>query len=426
MSGNHMTIKELREKQARLMTEARSRLDESRATGIDAARAAELEAQHDAAMAEYDATGAAITREERLAQAESEQRSREERARGDRRPGQDLEAGNPGGGSIDARSAFNLACRFGVSSLNAEQRAALGGSDLPVEMRAQLAGTDTAGGLLVPEGYSNEVARSMAAYGPMMQADFCRDLITDTGNNIPWPSIDDTDEGEAIDEDGPASDGDFVVGSKTLSAYLISSKAIKVSWVLMQDSAFNVESEIIAPIFGERLGKQGNKKLTIGTGSGQPNGIVTASGLGKTAASTTTFTANEIIDFYHSIDPAYRAMPKFKAMFHDDVLKALRKLVDGQGNYLIQNLGDQGSSFRIAGITVPYAVNQAMSAAFTTGQKLMVMGDFSKYIVRKVNGWGVVRLNERYADALQTGFVGFGRIDGNLVDAKAVKHLKLA
>ncbi len=421
-----MTIKEMREKQARLMTEARSRLDESRAAGLDASRAAELEAQHDAAMVEYDALGASIARQERFAAAEAEQRSLEERSRTDRRPGQEVAAGNPGGTQVDARSAFDLALRFGMNSLNAEQRAALR-EELPAEMRAQLAGTNSAGGFLVPEGYSNEVAMAMAAYGPMMQAGFARDLNTDSGNTLPWPTIDDTGEdGEMIDEDGPAADGDFVVGSKTLSAYLISSKAIKVSWVLMQDSGFNVESEIINPLFGERLGKQGNKLLTIGDGSAKPTGIVTASSLGGTAASATTFTANEIIDYYHSIDPAYRASSKFKAMFHDNVLKALRKLVDGQGNYLIRNLGDNGSVFEIGGIRVPYAVNQAMASAFTTGQRLMVMGDFNKYIVRKVNGWGLVRLNERYADALQTGFVGYGRIDGNLVDARAVKHFKLA
>jgi HK97 family phage major capsid protein len=113
-------------------------------------------------------------------------------------------------------------------------------------------------------------------------------------------------------------------------------------------------------------------------------------------------------------------------MFHDNVLRALRKLVDGQGNYLIRNLGDSGAILEIGGIRVPYAVNQAMASAFTTGQRLMVMGDFNKYIVRKVNGWGLVRLNERYADELSTGFVGFGRIDGNLVDARAVKYLRLA
>jgi HK97 family phage major capsid protein len=422
-----MTIKEMREKQARLMTEARSRLDESRANGLDAARAAELEAQHDAAMVEYDALSAAIAREERMAAAESEQRSIEQRSRESRRPGQEIAAGDAGGGRVDARSAFDLALRFGVGSLNAEQRAALGNGDIPVEMRAQLAGTNSAGGFLVPEGYSNEVAMAMAAYGPMMEPGFARDLNTDTGNSMPWPTIDDTaTNGELIGESGPATDADFVVGSKTLSAYLISSKSIKVSWVLMQDSGFNVESEIIQPVFGERLGMQGNQLLTVGDGSAKPTGIVTAATLGKTAVSTTTFTANEVIDFYHSIDPAYRRQPKFKAMFHDNVLLALRKLVDGQGNYLIRNLGDSGSVLEIGGVRVPYAINQAMASAFTTGQRLMVMGDFNKYIVRKVNGWGMVRLNERYADALQTGFVGFGRIDGNLVDARAVKYLRLA
>src|SRR5882757_8603095 len=60
-----MTIKELRERQATIVAEARERLDQI--DKADEARAKELETQHDAAMAEYDRIDAQIVREERQA-----------------------------------------------------------------------------------------------------------------------------------------------------------------------------------------------------------------------------------------------------------------------------------------------------------------------------------------------------------------------
>ena len=47
----------------------------------------------------------------------------------------------------------------------------------------------------------------------------------------------------------------------------------------------------------------------------------------------------------------------------------------------------------------------------------VAFGDFSKYLIREVLGPQVVRLNERFADALQVAFIGYQRADGRLVDA---------
>ena len=66
----------------------------------------------------------------------------------------------------------------------------------------------------------------------------------------------------------------------------------------------------------------------------EPQGVVTGSTLGKTAAGVATITADELIDLFHSIDPAYRQSPRFRWMFNDATLKAIRKLKDGDGNYL--------------------------------------------------------------------------------------------
>jgi HK97 family phage major capsid protein len=102
---------------------------------------------------------------------------------------------------------------------------------------------------------------------------------------------------------------------------------------LLQDNAYNIEQEV-RNAFAPRFGRILNQECTTGDGSGDPNGIVTASTLGKTTASATAFTYLEILDLKHSIDPAYRNSPQFGFMFNDAVLLAIKKLVDSQNRPL--------------------------------------------------------------------------------------------
>jgi HK97 family phage major capsid protein len=125
----------------------------------------------------------------------------------------------------------------------------------------------------------------------------------------------------------------------------------------------------------------------------------------------------------HSVDPAYRRSPKFRLMFHDLVFAAIRKLKDGQGNYLWQ-MGDVSKGAPSLLLNSPYSINQDMSSAFTTGQKLILAGDFGRYYVRKVGAPVIGVLRERFWPDM--GIAGLIRFDGELGTAAAVKHLKLA
>ena len=78
-----------------------------------------------------------------------------------------------------------------------------------------------------------------------------------------------------------------------------------------------------------------NSKLTTGSGSSDVEGIVTNSAAGVTAASATAVTADAIIDLVHSVDPAYR-IGNAASMMNDSTLAAVRKLKEGDRNYLWQ------------------------------------------------------------------------------------------
>jgi HK97 family phage major capsid protein len=109
-------------------------------------------------------------------------------------------------------------------------------------------------------------------------------------------------------------------------------------------------------------------------------------------------------------------------MFADTTLAVLRKQKDGQGNYLWQ-MGDVrvGAPDLILG--KPYSVNDDVPA-IATGNRAVLFGDFSRYVVRKVGAPLIGTVRERFWP--KVGMAGLIRLDGDLVDTAAVKHLKLA
>jgi HK97 family phage major capsid protein len=148
--------------------------------------------------------------------------------------------------------------------------------------------------------------------------------------------------------------------------------------------------------------------------------------LGKTTASASAITFAEVLDLKHSIDPAYRNSPSFGFMFHDVVLAYLKKLSIGSSDAqpLWQPSFREGEPDRIDGTR--YWVNQDMDNTINTASKIMLCGDFSKYIVRISQDMMVARRDELYSEAGLVGFQAWMRFDGELVNTSAVKHMLTA
>lgn len=416
-----MSKTELQEKRGRLVTQAREALEEIK-KNTDEARAKDLDTRHDTIMAELDILDATIAREDRVAAAEA--REAEDRAK--KRPNAD--DGQARAEDVPAKIEYREVFRKIVSGvtpgeLSSEERAVLKAG--ATEFRAQTASTTTAGGYTVPVTLSEIIVKTMAMWGPMYDPGICTEILTSSGEQINIPTIDDTavavvrhlaaGEGVALTDDGGS---DVTVGTKRLDAYIFDTEFVRWSIELSQDSIHNWET-LLGELLGERLARRANVELTTGDGSGDPNGIVTASSLGVTAASATALTFDEIIDLEHSVDPAYRQSPKARFMFSDSTLKVLRKLKDGEGRYL-WSAGDVTKGVAATLNGRPFSINQAM-AAVATGNKSMIFGDFGKYFVRKVGSPIIGVMRERFWPDL--GIAGLIRFDGELGDTAAVKHL---
>lgn len=282
----------------------------------------------------------------------------------------------------------------------------------------------SAGGYLrMPERFVTQLEINMLAYGGMRQV--AEQIRTDTGERMSWPSADDTSNtGEQLGENTSIGSSVEPSISKTYwDAYTFSSKAVLVPYNLIQDSMFNL-SMLLGRLLGERIGRITNTKYTTGSGAATAKGIVTASTLGYTAASATAIAADEILRLEHSVDPAYRSDAGF--MMHDSITLALRLLKDGNGRYLWTNGLAEGRADRLSGY--PVTINQDMASSIATGNKTMLFGQLSKYKIRTVQEARMYRLEERYRDTDNDGFILLVREDGNLLDAGShpVKYLQQA
>ena len=314
-------------------------------------------------------------------------------------------------------NTFSKYLRNGMGALNAEERALMG------EMRGtstQVAGTDSLGGFLVPQDFSNELDIATLFTGEVER--LAKKLNTAGGALLDYPTINDTaTDANLISEAAAVTVQDMTFANAQLSAYNYASQ-VRVSMQLLQDNAFDLNG-FLAESMGERIARATNAAFTTGTGSSQPQGLVTGSTAGVTAASATAITAGEVLDLIASIDPSYRNKASFGLMAHDNVITAIRKLGLGSNNDLpifVPSM-EAGQPDKIFGHNV--YVNNDMESSIATGKKTLIAADFSKFIVRSAGGVQFVRLNERYMDELEVGYVCFARKDSKVIDTRAVKHL---
>ena len=276
-------------------------------------------------------------------------------------------------------------------------------------------GTDTEGGYLVPDEFEHTLVQGLEEENVLRS--LCTVIQTSSGDRkIPIVTAHGT--ASWVDEEDSIPTSDETFGQISIGAHKVATM-IKVSDELLQDSVFNLESYIAAE-FARRIGAAEEEAFITGNGTGKPTGLLHATngaGIGVTTGGNTP-TADEIFDLVHSIKSVYRRKAVF--LLNDSTLKAIRKLKDGQGQYLWQPGLKEGQpdmllNYRIA--TSPFMPE------INAGNKVILFGDFKSYWIADRQGRSFQRLNELYAATGQVGFRATQRVDGRLVLAEAMKCL---
>lgn len=396
-----MTIKAMRERRNELAKQARKLLDDTK----DSTWTPEHQTQYDNLTGEVVDLDGRIEREQKVLDMTAEQRHAE----------RDVEDAIQGRKPSEAKAIVNAWLRRGDSGLSAEQM-----QKIQATMSTT---TDSEGGFTVPDEIAETIIKALKDFGGMRSV--ASSLVTSTGRPLSYPTTDgSSEEGEIVDENAPASDADISFGTIALPVYKYSSKVVTVPIELLQDSVVNVEA-LVRERIAERIGRVTNKHFTVGTGTAQPRGIVTASTVGKTGTTgqTTSITYDDLADLVESVDQAYLRGGKCGFMFNQQMRRVIRKLKDTAGRPIWTPGYELGITAGTPDLLLGYnmTINNHMPVP-AANAKSITFGDHAKYVIRDVMSVSLLRFTDSaYAKKGQVGFLAFMRAGGNLTDANAVK-----
>lgn len=302
--------------------------------------------------------------------------------------------------------------RGGDKALNAEEWAVV---------RATLSTTTgSEGGFTVQTDVVANLLDALKAFGGMRSV--ATILRTEKGNPMSFPTSDGTAEtGEWIAENVTATAADPSFGTKSLPVFKASSKVVAIPFELLQDSSIDVEA-FVQNRLATRLGRISNTGYTLGSGAGQPTGLVTAAATGFTAGAgtsqVTAVTYDSLVELVHSIDPAYRNLGNVGWMMNDTTVKKLRQIKDTQGRPIFvpgYEVGVPGGApDTLLGHKI--TVNQDF-ASMAASAKSIAFGDFSFYHIRDAMDISMFRFTDSaYTKLGQVGFLAWMRTGGNLID----------
>ena len=287
----------------------------------------------------------------------------------------------------------------------------------PSVLNALQEGTDSEGGYLVPDEFERTLVEALEEENVFRTL---AHVIKTSSGDRKIPVVATKGSASWIDEEGVYQDSDDAFSQVSIGAYKLGTM-IKVSEELLADSVFDLEA-YISKEFARRIGAREEESFFAGDGTGKPLGILANTGgaeVGVTAASATAITADEVIDLFYSLKAPYRKNAVW--VLNDATVKQIRKLKDGNGQYLWQPSLVAGTPDTILGRPVKTSAFMPVAAA---GAKTIAFGDFKYYWIADRQGRTFKKLSELYAANGQVGFMGTQRVDGKLVLPEAIKVLQ--
>jgi HK97 family phage major capsid protein len=334
------------------------------------------------------------------------------------------------------RKAFEKYIRRGYSHLNEEERALLERRDVTIVGGLPAPpGTGPSGATMIPQQFLTTMYDALKLIGNTVSivgkkitnnngAPIKVALANDTMNTLTTL----TAEASVVAEQDPSFSG-FVMQTDTVATL------VKVSRQELDDSYFNLETWLrdkfaLRYYRGlEYLITNGNGSNIVGLVPGAVAGSHTTAGptVGATAVSSTGPVYDDFVALYAALDPAYLANANW-------LMSSLsRAFIMGQkdlyGRPLFIPNPNTGSLDMILGR--PIVLNQALVAANAASPYNPVngvfFGDFAQgYLLRTDGDISILRLDERFADTLEVGFIGYARIGSAFTDAGTHPILALA
>lgn len=294
------------------------------------------------------------------------------------------------------------------------------------EYRAMQADNDTGGGYLIaPQQMVMDLLKKVDDVAVIRQFATVQQLTEAASLGV--PTLDsDADDWDWVSELKTGDETEVGVGKRELRPHPMA-KLVLISNTLLRKAAMNPET-IVRERLGYKNGVTQEKGYMTGDGNQKPLGVFTASDNGistdrdvSTGNTETSIMPDGLIEAKYTLKQAYWARARW--IFHRDAIKQIRKLKDGNGQYIWQSGISGGAPDRI--LELPYTASEFAPNTFTSGQYVGILGDFKYYWIVDALNMQIQRLVELYARTNQTGFIGRYEGDGMPVLEEAFVRVEL-
>ncbi|GAA2790023.1 phage major capsid protein [Streptomyces showdoensis] len=397
-------IRELRSKRTKLGADARAIMQAAESEGRS--MTGEEEARFDKLMDERDGLDRTIARAEKLDE--------------------------------DARAEDDLpdeGQRGGEEAMGALRAYLLGGRSVLTERQARAlnAGHDPEGGFLVaPQQFVKDLLKNVDDMVQLRGLATVQQLTQAESLGVPTLDTDLNDADWTSELATGNQDDSMRFGKRELRPHPLA-KRVKISRKLMRASVLNPEN-LVRERMAYKFGVTAEKAYMVGDGNQKPLGLFTphADGIPTSrdvdvSTSGTGFTnvaagnaADDLITAKYTLKGAYHKNARW--LFHRLMIASIRKLKDGDGNY-IWRAGLANDAPDVI-LDLPFLTSEFAPSTFGDGDYVGMLGDFSYYWIAEALNFEVQRLNELYAETNQLGFIGRQEADGMPVLAEAFVRLQ--
>lgn len=269
-------------------------------------------------------------------------------------------------------------------------------------------------GAIVPKTIANRIISRVKEISPILNLA----TIYNVKGELSFPYYDETEQKIQMayhDEFTKLSSTNATFKSKSLKGFVAGALS-KVSRSLVNNSDFDLVSYVVEKV-AEAVADFLEKELLIG--KTKMKGLVNAKQV-VTSAAKGVITADEIIDVQMELPSKFNSDAVW--IMTKGTLKAVRKLKDGDGNYLLNK--DFTSEFGWSILGRPVYITDNMDD-ITTGSEVIFYGDMSGLVVKFVENMDIQVLREKYADEHAIGVVAWCEVDSAIIEEQKIAVLKM-
>lgn len=285
-----------------------------------------------------------------------------------------------------------------------------------VETRAAVNFEKGANGAVIPQTIANRIIETVKNIAPIYELSDSYDLK----GKLVFPVYDETggkiqcgyaEEFKAL----AASAGTFT--SKTLEGFTSGALA-KISKSLVNNGEFDIVNYVIVKV-SEAIAEFLEQEFLNGT-TGKMEGVLSSKQV-VTSASGVAITADDLIDTQLQVPQRLRANGVW--VVNPDTFKAIAKLKDKDGRYLLNGDIRNGYSYTLLGN--PIFESDAMPK-IAAGNAIAVFGNFKGLATKLVKDAVEIQLlQERYAEEHVLGVIGWIEADSKVIQPESFGVLKV-